>query len=88
MTAATQSRQDDAGAEDAIRARVAARQDELVALTQDLVRIPTVNPPGVVTRTIGFVPFNKAPSVVPASSDNDGMTSVTPACISTAGSTG
>ncbi len=46
MTAATQSRQDDAGAEDAIRARVAARQDELVALTQDLVRIPTVNPPG------------------------------------------
>mgnify|MGYP001105372216 CR=1 FL=1 len=46
MTAATQSRQDDTEVEDEIRARVAARQDELVALTQDLVRIPTVNPPG------------------------------------------
>ncbi len=26
--------------------RIAGRTDELVALTQDLIRIPTVNPPG------------------------------------------
>jgi len=31
---------------DALRAAVAARRDELVALTQAMVRIPTVNPPG------------------------------------------
>jgi succinyl-diaminopimelate desuccinylase len=31
---------------EALLARIDGRQDELVALTQDLVRIPTVNPPG------------------------------------------
>jgi len=31
---------------DRVLAEVAARRDELVALTQDLVRIPTLNPPG------------------------------------------
>ncbi|MCB1983751.1 MAG: hypothetical protein KDF63_18205, partial [Rhodoferax sp.] len=31
---------------DTLLANVAARRDELVALTQALVRIPTVNPPG------------------------------------------
>jgi succinyl-diaminopimelate desuccinylase len=31
---------------DALLARIAAKRDELVALTQDLVRIPTINPPG------------------------------------------
>ena len=31
---------------DALLARIDSRQDELIALTQDLVRIPTVNPPG------------------------------------------
>ena len=30
----------------ALLARIEAKQDEVVALTQDLVRIPTVNPPG------------------------------------------
>ena len=29
-----------------LAARIEGRRDELVALTQDLVRIPTVNPPG------------------------------------------
>ena len=29
-----------------LQAEIAARQDDLVALTQDLIRIPTVNPPG------------------------------------------
>jgi succinyl-diaminopimelate desuccinylase len=31
---------------DALLARIAAKRDELVALTQDLIRMPTVNPPG------------------------------------------
>ncbi|MEY2953521.1 MAG: Succinyl-diaminopimelate desuccinylase [Pseudomonadota bacterium] len=31
---------------DALLQRIESKQDELVALTQDLVRIPTVNPPG------------------------------------------
>lgn len=31
---------------DALLARIEAKRDELIALTQDLVRIPTVNPPG------------------------------------------
>ena len=31
---------------DALLARIEAKRDELVALTQELVRIPTVNPPG------------------------------------------
>ena len=30
----------------ALLARIEAKQDEVVALTQALVRIPTVNPPG------------------------------------------
>ena len=30
----------------AVLARIEAKRDEVVALTQDLVRIPTVNPPG------------------------------------------
>jgi succinyl-diaminopimelate desuccinylase len=33
-------------ADEAIARRVRARRDDLVALTQDLVRIPTINPPG------------------------------------------
>lgn len=32
--------------EDTISTRIAARRDDLIALTQDLVRIPTLNPPG------------------------------------------
>ncbi len=35
-----------AGFEDRLREAVDARTDELVALTQDLIRIPTINPPG------------------------------------------
>ena len=31
---------------DALLARIDAKRDELVALTQELVRIPTINPPG------------------------------------------
>ncbi len=46
MTAVKASEHGDARDEGAIRARVTARQDELVALTQDLIRIPTINPPG------------------------------------------
>jgi succinyl-diaminopimelate desuccinylase len=30
----------------ALAAAIDARRDELIALTQDLIRIPTVNPPG------------------------------------------
>lgn len=33
--------------DDALSAAVAARQDDLVALTRDLIRIPTLNPPGL-----------------------------------------
>ena len=29
-----------------LKAEIAARRDDLVALTQDLIRIPTLNPPG------------------------------------------
>ncbi|NIZ11464.1 acetylornithine deacetylase/succinyl-diaminopimelate desuccinylase family protein [Pseudooceanicola sp. HF7] len=32
--------------QDRLRAEIAARRDDLVALTQDLIRIPTLNPPG------------------------------------------
>jgi succinyl-diaminopimelate desuccinylase len=35
-----------------VQAAVSARQDDLVALTQDLVRIPTLNPPGTHYRDI------------------------------------
>ncbi|MCC1494219.1 acetylornithine deacetylase/succinyl-diaminopimelate desuccinylase family protein [Cognatishimia sp. F0-27] len=35
-----------------LAARIAAKQDELIALTQDLVRIPTLNPPGAHYRDI------------------------------------
>jgi succinyl-diaminopimelate desuccinylase len=35
-----------------LRAAVAARRDELVALTQDLIRVPTLNPPGAEYRAI------------------------------------
>ena len=31
---------------DALLARIEAKREEVTALTQDLVRIPTVNPPG------------------------------------------
>ena len=31
---------------DALLARIDAKRDELVALTQELVRIPNINPPG------------------------------------------
>lgn len=31
---------------DALQARIEAKRDDLIALTQDLVRIPTLNPPG------------------------------------------
>ena len=31
---------------DRLRAEIDARRDDLVQLTQDLIRIPTVNPPG------------------------------------------
>ena len=31
---------------DALQTAIEARRDELIALTQDLVRIPTINPPG------------------------------------------
>jgi len=37
---------------DRLAAEVAARRDDLVALTQDLVRIPTLNPPGLNYREI------------------------------------
>jgi len=37
---------------DRLRAEIAARRDDLVALTQDLVRIPTLNPPGREYRAI------------------------------------
>lgn len=37
---------DDAPTLDAVVADIAAREDEIVALTQDLIRFPTVNPPG------------------------------------------
>ncbi len=37
---------------DRLRAEIDARRDELVALTQDLIRIPTVNPPGDCYREI------------------------------------
>src|SRR6056297_2981094 len=32
--------------EDRLQAEIEARRDDLVALTQDLIRIPTLNPPG------------------------------------------
>ena len=35
-----------AGTPDALLTEIEARRDDLVALTQDLVRIPTLNPPG------------------------------------------
>ncbi len=35
-----------------LREEVAARQSDLVALTQDLIRIPTLNPPGALYREI------------------------------------
>ena len=38
--------QDRAGELDRLKARIEEKRDELVALTQDLIRIPTVNPPG------------------------------------------
>ena len=37
---------------DRIFARIDDQQDDLIALTQDLVRIPTVNPPGEDLRTL------------------------------------
>ena len=37
---------------DALSDRLEAKRDDLVALTQELVRIPTVNPPGVNYRDI------------------------------------
>jgi len=37
---------------DSLKAEIAAREDDLVALTQDLIRIPTLNPPGREYRTI------------------------------------
>jgi succinyl-diaminopimelate desuccinylase len=36
----------------ALAARISARRDDLVALTQDLIRIPTLNPPGANYREI------------------------------------
>ncbi len=38
--------QDASGRADALSARIAARRDDLIALTRDLIRIPTLNPPG------------------------------------------
>ena len=35
-----------------LRAEIAARESDLVALTQDLIRIPTLNPPGALYREI------------------------------------
>ena len=40
------------GIADSLKAEIAAREDDLVALTQDLIRIPTLNPPGREYRTI------------------------------------
>ena len=40
------------GIGDRLKAEIAAREDDLVALTQDLIRIPTLNPPGREYRTI------------------------------------
>ena len=40
------------GIADRLKAEIAAREDDLVALTQDLIRIPTLNPPGREYRTI------------------------------------
>jgi succinyl-diaminopimelate desuccinylase len=37
---------------DRLKVEIAAREDDLVALTQDLIRIPTLNPPGREYRTI------------------------------------
>ena len=37
---------------DSLTAEIAARQSDLVALTQDLIRIPTLNPPGALYREI------------------------------------
>lgn len=37
---------------DPLHAAIAARRDELIALTQDLIRIPTLNPPGLHYREI------------------------------------
>jgi succinyl-diaminopimelate desuccinylase len=36
----------------ALAREIAARRDDLVALTQDLIRIPTLNPPGECYRDI------------------------------------
>ena len=36
-----------------LQAEIAARRDDLIALTQDLIRIPTLNPPGENYREIG-----------------------------------
>ena len=35
---------------DALLARIEAKREEVTALTQELVRIPTVNPPGEIGR--------------------------------------
>ena len=40
------------GIADRLKAEIAAREDDLVALTQELIRIPTLNPPGREYRTI------------------------------------
>ncbi|MDM8168518.1 acetylornithine deacetylase/succinyl-diaminopimelate desuccinylase family protein [Roseovarius sp.] len=40
------------GIADRLKAEIAAREDDLVVLTQDLIRIPTLNPPGREYRTI------------------------------------
>ena len=37
---------DDLARPDPLSAAIAARRDDLIALTQDLIRIPTLNPPG------------------------------------------
>lgn len=42
----------DATSNDAISAAIRSRRDDLVALTQELIRIPTLNPPGAEYRTI------------------------------------
>jgi acetylornithine deacetylase/succinyl-diaminopimelate desuccinylase-like protein len=37
--------------QEALTREIASRRDDLVALTQDLIRIPTLNPPGDFYRT-------------------------------------
>ena len=40
------------GRQQALTREIASRRDDLVALTQDLIRIPTLNPPGDFYRDI------------------------------------